>query len=371
MKYTFDRVIRILIGVATVVVILLTINYLRTVLLPFFIGWLLAYLINPLVGFVQNKMRVKIRILSIAISLISIISVLSILCWLFLPLISAEIVKGSALINEFLVNKNSGFLPAEVKQYIVTLLNQIDISKFLNAQSVELTFNKLIPQLQQLIAGTFNFVAGIFVVFIIFLYVVFILIDYDKITTGFRKMIPQKYRHLIEGIIDDLEKSMNRYFRGQSMVAFCVGILFAIGFKIIGLPLGITIGLFIGVLNLVPYLQMLGFVPVTLLAWLHSAETGESFWIMIGLCALVFIVVQSTQDLVIVPRIMRKAMGLNPAIILLSLSIGAYLLGLIGMILALPSATLLISYYKRFILGEIVAKKENTEIETVDTPDEN
>ncbi len=370
MKYTFDRVIRLIIAIATVVIILLTINYLRTVLLPFFIGWLLAYLINPLVGFVQNRLRVKIRILSIAISLIAIISTFFLLCWAFLPLISTEIVKGSALINEFLVNNNNGFLPAEVKQYIVTLLNQIDISKFLNAQSVELTFNKLIPQLQQLITGTFNFVAGIFVVFIIFLYVVFILMDYDKITTGFRKMIPQKYRHLIEGTVDDLERSMNRYFRGQSLVAFCVGIMFAIGFKIIGLPLAITIGLFIGILNLVPYLQMIGFIPITLLAWLHSAETGESFWVMIGLCALVFIVVQSTQDLVIVPRIMRKAMGLNPAIILLSLSIGAYLLGLIGMIIALPAATLLISYYKRFVLREI-ANKENPEIETIDTPDEN
>lgn len=370
MKYTFDRVIRLIIAIAVTIVILLTINYLRAVLLPFFIGWLLAYLINPLVNFIQNRMRVKNRIISIALSLIAIIGACAALFWTFTPMITAEISKGTLLINEFLSNKNSGFLPADVKEYIYTLLNNIDLSKLLNAQSVEVTLGRILPQFQQLISSTWNFIVGLFVVCIIFLYVVFILIDFEKITTGFRSMIPSKYRELVEGILDDVEKSMNRYFRGQALVAFCVGILFAIGFKIIGLPLAITIGLFIGVLNLVPYLQTIGFIPVTLLAWLYSAETGESFWIMLGLCGIVFAVVQSTQDLVIVPRIMRKAMGLNPAIILLSLSIGGYLLGLIGMIIALPTATLLISYYKRFVLKEIVKTEEDNKIEFIENSEE-
>ena len=112
---------------------------------------------------------------------------------------------------------------------------------------------------------------------------------------------------------------MNQYFRGQFLIAMIVGVLFAIGFKIIGLPMGITIGLFIGVLNIVPYLQTIGIIPVILLALIKSMETGMNFWLIIGLCAIVFVVVQTTQDLFLVPKIMGKAMGLNPAIILLSL----------------------------------------------------
>ena len=145
---------------------------------------------------------------------------------------------------------------------------------------------------------------------------------------------------------------MNRYFRGQSLIAFCVGVLLAIGFKIIDFPLAVTLGLFIGVLNLIPYLQTIGLVPMVLLSLLKSAETGENFWIIFGLSLLVLGIVQCIEDLYLTPRIMGKAMGLNPAIILLSLSVWGTLLGFIGLIIALPLTTLCLSYYKRFILQE-------------------
>ena len=150
---------------------------------------------------------------------------------------------------------------------------------------------------------------------------------------------------------DVVETSMNRYFRGQSLIALCVGVLLAIGFKIINFPLAITLGLFIGFLNLIPYLQTIGLIPMVLLALLRSAETGENFWVLFGLSLLVLIIVQAIQDLFLTPRIMGKAMGLNPAIILLSLSIWGTLLGFIGLIVALPLTTLCLSYYKRFILN--------------------
>ena len=117
-----------------------------------------------------------------------------------------------------------------------------------------------------------------------------------------------------------------------------------------GLPLGISLGLLIGVLNLIPYMQTIGILPMALLSLLKSAETGENFWVIFGLSLLVLGIVQVIQDLFLTPRIMGKAMGLNPAIILLSLSIWGTLLGFIGLIVALPLTTLCLSYYKRFIL---------------------
>jgi predicted PurR-regulated permease PerM len=74
-------------------------------------------------------------------------------------------------------------------------------------------------------------------------------------------------------IVTDVKEGMNRYFRGQSLVAFLVGILFSIGFLIIDFPLAIGFGLFIGLLNLVPYLQLIAFVPTILLALLKAADT--------------------------------------------------------------------------------------------------
>ena len=150
---------------------------------------------------------------------------------------------------------------------------------------------------------------------------------------------------------------MNRYFRGQALVAFLVGVLFSIGFLIIDFPLAIGFGLFIGLLNMVPYLQLVALVPTVLLALLKAADTGQNFWLILILALLVFCVVQVIQDAVIVPKVMGKITGLNPAVILLSLSVWGSLLGILGMIIALPLTTLILAYYKQFIrYGETVGQ---------------
>jgi predicted PurR-regulated permease PerM len=131
-----------------------------------------------------------------------------------------------------------------------------------------------------------------------------------------------------------------------------VGILFALGFSIIGLPLAVGFGLFVGLLNFVPYLQVISIPLAVLLALLRAAETGENFWGIFILVGIVYIVVQLIQDIFIVPRIMGHIMGLSPALILLSLSVWGYIAGFLGLIIALPVTTLILSYYKRYIIKD-------------------
>jgi len=162
-------------------------------------------------------------------------------------------------------------------------------------------------------------------------------------------LVPMKYREMSVRIVNDVKEGMNKYFRGQALVAFLVGILFSIGFLIIDFPLAIGFGLFIGLLNMVPYLQLVALVPTILLSLLKAADTGTNFWWILAGALLVFCIVQVIQDAIIVPKIMGKITGLNPAIILLSLSIWGALMGIVGMIIALPCTTIILSYYKRYI----------------------
>ena len=138
-----------------------------------------------------------------------------------------------------------------------------------------------------------------------------------------------------------------------------------------GLPLAIIVGLFIGLLNMVPYLQVIGIAPCLLLGLLQAAESGTSYWLILLFIALVFVVVQCIQDLFLVPKIMGNVTGMNPAIILLSLSIWGALLGVTGMIIALPMTTLCISYYKRFVLkGETLPfAQDEASVESSETPE--
>ena len=143
---------------------------------------------------------------------------------------------------------------------------------------------------------------------------------------------------------------MNKYFRGQAVVAFCVGVLFSIGFLIIDFPMAIGLGMFIGLLNMVPYLQLVGFVPTILLAIVKAADTGQNFWLIMLMALLVFAVVQLIQDGLLTPKIMGNVTGLNSAIILLSHSIWGSLLGMLGMVIALPLTTLLLNYYQKYVI---------------------
>jgi predicted PurR-regulated permease PerM len=152
--------------------------------------------------------------------------------------------------------------------------------------------------------------------------------------------------------VADVEEGMNKYFRGQALVALSVGVLFSIGFLIIDFPMAIALGMFIGLLNMVPYLQLVGFIPTIILAIVKAADTGESFWLIMLLALIVFAVVQIIQDAFLVPKIMGHVTGLNSAIILLSLAIWGSLLGILGMIIALPLTTLLINYYQKYIIKQ-------------------
>ena len=149
-----------------------------------------------------------------------------------------------------------------------------------------------------------------------------------------------------------MERELNNYIRGQSLVALCMGIMFCIGFTIIDFPMAIGLGILIGIMDLVPYLLTFALIPTAFLALLEAADTGQNFWMIFGLAVLVFIIVQIITDMVITPRIMGKAMGLNPAILLLSLSVWGALLGFIGLIIALPLTTLIIAYWQRYVTKE-------------------
>ena len=351
--FTFDRVTRIVFSIVIIGVLLYLITVLRNALLPFLIAWLLAYMMQPFVKFFQYKLKLKSRILAIVAVIISASLIIGIAAALVVPSVAQEAERTLNLMRTH--NPGEGHVPLIPASWIEYLENNVDINQLmelLSRENIQNAIKQLAPKVWNILSNTFSILFSITIIFVILLYFIFILLDYEKIANGWINLIPARIRPFAKGLADDVEQSMNRYFRGQSLIALCVGVLLSIGFKIVGFPLAVTLGLFIGVLNLIPYLQAIGLIPMVNLSLLKSAETGQNFWIIFGSGLLILGIVQCIQDLYLTPRIMGKAMGLNPAIILLSLSIWGTLLGFIGLIIALPLTTLCLSYYKRFILLE-------------------
>ena len=352
-EITFDRVVRWLIAALIAVGLVLLINRLSKVLLPFFIAWIMAYMIYPFVCFLQNKCRLKYRVLSIVVALLVVFAVITLAAFLVVPPIIEESLRMAKLITVYFHDTfaSSEFM-ANIQGMLQSYASDDSLMKLLQHSSVMDVAENLVMKAWEFLSGTINFAIGLLGSLVVLLYLFFILMDYEKISDGWIRFIPAGQRKFASMVAGDVKSGMNAYFRGQSLIALLVGILFSIGFLIIDFPMAIGLGLFIGLLNLIPYLQLVGFIPTIILALVKAADTGQSFWVII-LCALaVFAVVQTIQDVILTPRIMGHVMGLNPAIILLSLSIWGSLLGIIGLIIALPLTTLLISYYRRFILKE-------------------
>lgn len=349
--FSRETIIRSVITIAVLVALYLLVRRLSGVLLPFLISFVVAYMLAPIVNFLQHKCRLKNRVLSIVVTLLLVIGLLTGAVAAVVPAISRQATSLSQSIKTYVSqwDGNEYFSP-RVNERIEEIIQSIDIKTLINSEEVQQGIKKVIPILGDWISSGVNALMGLAVAFICILYIIFLLIDYEKISTNWHKYIPNRFRDSIVMLMGDLDRNMNAYFRGQALVASIVGILFAIGFQIIGLPMGIGIGLFIGMLNLVPYLQALGIPPCIILGLIQSAETGRPVWVVMLCVAAVFIIVQTIQDMVLVPTIMGNVTGMGPAWILLSLSVWGSLLGFVGMIIALPVTTLLVSYYKRFVL---------------------
>ena len=347
--FTFDRVIRLLIGTVIALAIIYALHYFKQVLLPFFIAWLLAYLIHPMVEFVRLKLHFKNRALSVITVLIVIIGVIVSAVWILAPILISEILKLKNIIFNYAASNNSGLIPHDWESFLQYFISASNVEHLFNHKNIIEIVRDLFPHAWEILTGSFSVIVSVFLVFIVLLYLFFILKDYNKISEGFISMIPVKQRRFVSDLMKDIESGMNRYYRGQALVAMIVGVLFCIGFSIIGLPLALLMGFLLGVLNLIPYMQVLSIPPAIILILLRVAENGGSPWWALISLALVYVIVQIIQDGYLVPKIMGKTMGLNPAVILLSLSIWGILLGVLGLIIALPATTLLIAYYKRFM----------------------
>ena len=344
-------VVRSIITILVITVLYLLLRRLSNVLLPFLISFVIAYMLAPIVKFFQDTCRLKNRLLSILVTLLLISGVITGVIAALAPAISKQATSLSQSIKHYVKQgDNIQYFSPEFNAEIKELIQNLDIKTLLQNDEIQAGIKKAIPLLSEWISNGINALGGLAVAFVCVLYIIFLLIDYEKITKNWLQYIPERFSGTIQMLISDLDRNMNAYFRGQALVAGIVGILFAIGFQIIGLPMGIGIGLMIGVLNLIPYMQALGIPPCILLALIQSSETGRPVWVTLLCLAIVFIIVQAIQDMVLVPKIMGDVTGMGPAWILLSLSIWGSLLGVVGMIIALPLTTLLISYYKRFVL---------------------
>lgn len=352
-EINFDRFVRGLIFVAVLVAGYFLVCYLSPVLVPFVVAWAFAYILYPVVNFFQYKCRLHFRMLSILVTLVIVIGIISTLLYLSIPVMLEELLHLKDVAIAY-VSGGAGAdsLPTVVQKFIRENSDKLRIERLLNEKDLMSGLKEALPRVWNMLLSTANVLISIVSSLIALLYLVFMLNDYDRVKKGWIRFVPKSKRNMAKKIVSDIDNGMSGYFRGQALVALANCVLFSIGFMIIGFPMPVGLGVFIGLISFIPYVQLLGFFPATVLAILCSVDTGRNFWmLMLGVIA-VYCIVQVLQDSIITPHIMGKILGLRPAVVLLSLTVWGYLLGIIGLIIALPLTQILISYYRHYVVDD-------------------
>lgn len=349
---TLDRLVRIIGGVIVLAILVWLLYYLRAVLAPFFIAIILAYLMDPWV--MRVKRLVKNHTAAVLITLSAMFLVVVGMLAIIIPQVIDEMHHFALLMAEEMPVWQAQVQHIPWIREALAEASSIDVQGYLTGENLSKLAQKVLPGFWQGMSSVFGWLLGSVGVFTTLIYLIFILIDEEDVKENWEKLIPPKYRTRVADVVDDLARAMNVYFRGQLKIAGILCVIYIIGFSIVGLPLSLVLGLLAGLLSLIPYFALLSVPPVMLSAGLLALDHHGPFWPpMIG-ALVVYAVAQTLEGLVLTPRIQGKNTGLRPEYILLALSVWGSLLGVTGMIIALPLTTVIISYYRRVVLGETV-----------------
>ena len=357
--WNLDRVMRFVLTSLGVIVALCLVYYLRGVLFPFIAAFLIAYIVDPIVNKLQKL--VKKRVIAVIIVLLAFALILFGVGKIFIPQIVREVQTLGTLIARMFTDSEwssrlNDFLPANLWETVREMISWDKLAAAMQHMDfwseVQSIASKVLPGAWGVLSYTGTVAVWFSSAAIIFMYLVFIMLDMHKIRNGVLNAFPVRLRRKASLFAADTDKFMGNYFRAQALVALIVGILYAIGFGVMGLPMGVAFGL---------YMQLTTIPLALLLAVVHALNTGLPFWEVAIIIGSIYLVVQVIEDFFLVPRIVGGSMDLPPVGILLSLSIWGKLLGFLGLLVAIPFTCICLVYLKRF--HEKTAEVESTEVE--------
>jgi predicted PurR-regulated permease PerM len=357
-RYTLDRLVRLAITVSVVGGLIWILVETADVLVPLAAGVLVAYLLDPVVRLVQRLIKNRVVAVLVTVALAAV--VMAAVVWVVVPPIAHE-VRAAAKLSKALVIEGSPlrvrlseWLPEGVHQEIVDVARDQGLQRLL-AENADLRavawagVKRILPGLWGVVSGSLAVLGVLMQLFLVVVYVIFLLVDFRRFQESWPDYLPPRYRDGVLGFVAEFNDALARYFRGRFVLAIIGAVLFAAGFSIVGIDLAILLGLLLGLLGMVPYLQLFGVVPAYGVAVLTAAQTdGGLAWYLIGV-TIVFVVVQILTDVLLAPKILGDATGLRPILILVAVMFWGKLLGFLGVLLAIPLTCLGLAYYRRYL----------------------
>lgn len=322
------------------------------VIAPLFIGFIIAWLFNPLVK--KLKDRGLPKVLSALLVYAIFLLILFLFIRVFIPVIYSQL-------NELLY-KIPGII-GDITKITEDFVSQfsvgtIDLSSvksniLISAETFILDFtNKLPEQIINIVLSLFSGLGTILISLIVGLYMLF---DFDSISKHFIKLLPKKYQYEISCLLTNIGIEVRKSINGTLLIATMVLVCDTVGFTIVGLEAPLLFGVFCGLTDLIPYIG-------PYIGGAAAVIVGFSQGTVVGLSVLIIcIIVQLVENYILQPVVMSKAIDLHPVTIIIGLLLFGHFFGIIGMIIATPCIALLKVIY-RFVVNKYGLFDDDTSV---------
>ena len=298
------------------------------VILPIFIGFLVAWLFEPLVKKLQAK-KVP-RLLGCILSYLIILGVIFLIAYMFIPSLITQIKDFVAAAPEIF---------KELTKFATNIIEKFDTNHLVNIKDVKKEITSIISNFgmglvsnlpeyalsigKTIINGGLNFVLGLMIGF-------YLLFDFDKVNENIDKMLPKTWKENFRELTKRINTSLRSYVQGVLLVMFLVFLTQSIGLTLAGMEAPLLFALFCAVTDIIPYFgPYIGGIPAVIVGFTISPITG--------ICVLISIlVVQLLENNFYQPLIMGHTMQLHPVTIMLGLLIFEHFFGILGMVIATP-----------------------------------
>lgn len=314
---------------------------LRGVLAPIFFAFLIAYVLDPLVDRIE---RIRVlrggpiaRAVGIAVLLTAGFVITVVILLVIVPAVFEQVTSFLNRLPELVAQGRQQWEPllAEHGLELPTSVGQALEQLHLDVESVVTTgYTPVTAAVKWVLGGTVSAVGAILAALIVPVFAFYLLYDFDRLTASAGELIPPRYRDQARAFFRDIDSVLGHFFRGQFTVMAILGVLYAVGYGSIGVPLALPIGVMAGLLSFIPYLGSLTALGTALLMTALDWQGWTQVLWVLGVHA----VIQGLEGFVITPKIMGDTVGISAIAVLLALVVGAELLGFTGVLLAVPAA---------------------------------
>ncbi|UUS58570.1 MULTISPECIES: chloramphenicol efflux transporter CxpE [unclassified Acinetobacter] len=335
-----DRTLRRIFILAGIALIIWVLYLLKPVVVPFVGAFLIAYLFSPLVDKLHNIGLP--RWLSISLVFIGIGVAIFLAMWFLVPLVWEQLMYAKNNIPSNIHWVNYTFLPWLSEKFNLVPM-EIDTEQMSAAIMEYIQTNYSADSIQAMLLKVaqsgLNFIQIGGTIVLIPIIAFYFLLDWERMLENMRRLIPRKYEKSTLTIVGECHEVLGAFVKGQFLVMFLLGVVYAVGLQLVGIEVGIIIGMIAGLASIIPYLGFAVGIISAIVACLFQFGLD---WVHLALVLVVFMVGQAIEGYILQPFLLGDKIGLSPVAVVFAVLAGAQLAGLLGMLIALPVAAIIV-----------------------------